>query len=403
MSSIPKLLVLALLACLMASCSYGPVSGPRRFNPATEPTLVPTSEAVAAPIYTIQQGTVTERLTFPARVSPRFETIAIAPVTGTILELAVSEGDFVAEGDRLAFYDFSSQEEEISQLNGAIADKQAILAKAQADIAADTGRAQIELDIATLEYEQALQNAGDNPAEAAQKQLDLLVRKIDLAKADLIRFDEEIDPDGLIAEEIALLREQISVLEEQMVVRSIFSPADGMILGLNIARSGRISAGHTVAVIGQMGGLDDLSVSTVLRSDALERLANDMPVTMVFASRPDEAIPGKIVRLPYPYNSGGNQLGFDPDDLAIRLLPDNPAILDELPLGERVEVSLQLDEKDNALWLPPEAIREFSDRMFVVVKNGEREQRIDVQVGLKGDGRVEVLGSLEAGQQVVGR
>ncbi|MFK7803556.1 MAG: efflux RND transporter periplasmic adaptor subunit [Anaerolineae bacterium] len=395
---LPILLVLTITAC-----GYAPVTAPRRFNPATEPTLVPTSEAVAKPIYTIEQGLVTERLTFEARVSPRFETTVLSPLSGTILDLDVSEGDFVAAGDRLARYDFSPLEAEIAALQKEIFEKQGLLDAEAAKLAADVERAQIELDIALLDLELAEQKALPEPTVDETKQIELLALKATLAQNDFDRLSATIDPDGVLTAEIAALDAEIAELQEKMLVRTIVAPSDGTVLALGMQAGGRISAEQSVAVIGNMGGADDVAIAAVLRSDDLERLADGMQASLIFASDPETSHPAQIVRLPYPYNIGGNDLGFDPEDKALRILPNDLSLLDQVLPGEKVEVTITVDQNETALWLPAKAIREFSGRTFIVVREGEREQRIDVELGLQGDGQVEILGAVDVGQQVIGQ
>lgn len=50
----------------------------------------------------------------------------------------------------------------------------------------------------------------------------------------------------------------------------------------------------------------------------------------------------------------------------------------------------------------PQAIRTFEGRKFVVVRDGEVEQRVDVKLGLQNQDRVEVAEGLTEGQIVVG-
>ncbi len=390
-----SILFLVLVPLAISACGYGPVTGPRRFNPATEPTLVPTSQAVAPPIYTIEEGVVTERLTFQARVSPRLESETLSPISGIISEFDVSVGDFVTEGDRIARFDFSSQEEQIDQLQSEIDARQAILDEAEMELAAEIERATLELEIAQLDLDLA-------PAGTAQAQLDLLQRKIDLATAELTRVNREVDPDGIISAEMAELQLQIDELVQQTEIRSISASADGVVLALAVGRDSRVNAEQSIAVIGQLGSIDDASVSAVLRSEDLERMAEGMLVEMSFSSDLDNVVNGSIVRMPYPYSTGGNKLGFEDQDKAVRILPDDASILDEVKIGELVAVTLQLDQNNDALWLPAEAIREFNGRTFVVVLEDNREKRVDVQKGLQGDGRIEILGNISAGQQVIG-
>ena len=61
-----------------------------------------------------------------------------------------------------------------------------------------------------------------------------------------------------------------------------------------------------------------------------------------------------------------------------------------------------IEERDDVLWLPQSAIRQFSGRNFIVVQNEGVQQRVDVRLGLEGDGRVEILEGAEEGQTVIG-
>jgi multidrug efflux pump subunit AcrA (membrane-fusion protein) len=64
---------------------------------------------------------------------------------------------------------------------------------------------------------------------------------------------------------------------------------------------------------------------------------------------------------------------------------------------------ITLEQKDNALWLPPAAIRTFQGRDFVVIQDGAAQRRVDVKLGIKGEDRVEVLEGVQEGQVVVGQ
>ena len=399
----PLFLLIISMTMFLAACSDGPVTGPRRFNLAAEPTLVPTSEAVARPVYTIEQGVVIERFEINGRVSPRLETAVYPSIEGLILDLDVRQGDFVAAGDRLARFDFSVTEEEIASLYTTIAEKQAFLSLETTKQASAVERAQIELDIAQLELDLAQETAAAQPAIDHTAQITLLTRKVTLAQGDLDLLQRAIDPEGTVAAEISEAKERIAELEASMEIKSIQTPLDGMILGINMTAGSRVGEEQAVAMIGQMGSVDDVSISaTGVRSETLERLSEGMAVSLTFASESDQSYPATIVRLPYPYNSGGNELGFDSADKAVRILPDDLNLLNRFKLGEVVEITMLLDENPEALWLPAEAVREFSGRTFIVVQDGNREQRIDVEIGLQGDGRVEILGTVEVGQQVVG-
>ena len=72
-----------------------------------------------------------------------------------------------------------------------------------------------------------------------------------------------------------------------------------------------------------------------------------------------------------------------------------------LGMGDLVHITAVLEKKSGVLWLPPQAVRNFEGRTFVVVKDGDAQRRVDVKVGITGDDRLEILDGLTEGQTVL--
>ena len=70
-------------------------------------------------------------------------------------------------------------------------------------------------------------------------------------------------------------------------------------------------------------------------------------------------------------------------------------------MGDLVRVNVVLERVAEALWIPPQAVRTFEGRKFVVIQEGEAQRRVDVKVGITGEDRVEILEGLKEGQVVV--
>jgi multidrug efflux pump subunit AcrA (membrane-fusion protein) len=81
---------------------------------------------------------------------------------------------------------------------------------------------------------------------------------------------------------------------------------------------------------------------------------------------------------------------------------ETPAAESGLELGDIVRVTVVLERKDDVLWLPPQAIRTFEGREFVVVQEGEAQRRVDVKIGIESDDRVEIEEGLTEGLIVIG-
>ena len=71
-------------------------------------------------------------------------------------------------------------------------------------------------------------------------------------------------------------------------------------------------------------------------------------------------------------------------------------------LGDLVNVTAIIERKDNVVWVPPQAIRNFNGRRFAVVQDGDVQRRVDVKIGIQAEERVEIEEGLQAGQTVVG-
>jgi hypothetical protein len=104
--------------------------------------------------------------------------------------------------------------------------------------------------------------------------------------------------------------------------------------------------------------------------------------------------------MPYPYGGGGNTEVQDQDP-STRIRLDRPIREMGWGLGDMIKVTVILQKKDDVLWLPPQAIRSFEGRKFVVVQEGDIQQRVDVKTGIVSAERVEITDGLKEGQVVV--
>jgi multidrug efflux pump subunit AcrA (membrane-fusion protein) len=146
-----------------------------------------------------------------------------------------------------------------------------------------------------------------------------------------------------------------------------------------------------------------LEVVVELTTEQLQEMAEGMEVKVKLSNRPGEQWAGIVRRLPYPYGSGGSGTGTaERSDTSARItIQANPEEAG-FGLGEIVDVQVVLVRKADVLWLPPEAIRNFEGRRFVVVQEGGRQRRVNVVIGIESERRVEIVDGLEEGQLVAG-
>jgi hypothetical protein len=82
--------------------------------------------------------------------------------------------------------------------------------------------------------------------------------------------------------------------------------------------------------------------------------------------------------------------------MSVRLSLDNDS--NSLQPGTLAQVSVVLEEREDVLWVPPGAIRNFQGRTFVILQNGARQHRVDIETGIESMNQVEILNGLEQGQ-----
>jgi RND family efflux transporter MFP subunit len=431
---------------------------PSRREDAT-PTPLPTPIVPTKPTYEVQRGEVVRKLAFTGRVAPVVEEELFFRTSGYVGSVYVSRGDDVQAGDVLA-------ELEVRDLKNQLAQAEASLRSAQSSNEQRTTEAEIDLRTAELRLasikaddptprvttaEVALERARDRlrdaqqayedawdpgrewelniepnrqaleaEREAAERALQEARRSLRVAEAahqealqaqEIHRYNVQIQEQavslarlrleklesGLDVEEIRL---NVQRLRDQLSDARLVAPFDGRVLMARIDEGRAVEAHATVMTVGDLGALE-LSASVATRQ--MEDLIEGMPVTCTSIAHPGAEIEGHIRRLPYPYGGGGGltQEGQDEDE-SVRVALETTLDASDIELGDMLRATVVLERKEGVLWLPPEAIRTFEGRDFVVVQEGEGQRRVDVELGVEGDDRVEIQEGLEEGQVVIG-
>jgi len=188
-----------------------------------------------------------------------------------------------------------------------------------------------------------------------------------------------------------------TVLDELNAVYSnmrITAPFDGTIVSITIFDGSMVEANQMVLAVANM---DDLLVSARLRADDMALLTVGMKVTVNAVKGNMPTVPGTIKSLPYPYGS----VDTESSDGSVQIALDRSPLELGYNVGDMVSMSLVLEEKADALWLPSQAVREFEGRYFVIVQDGEAQRRVDVKVGIIEADRIEITDGLVEGQVVV--
>jgi len=335
---------LALVCVVLVGCGRAPTAEP------PTPTPIPTPIIPTKPTYTVQQGEVIRQLEFTGRITPMVQQELFFRVAGRILSVSAKRGEKVKAGQLLA-----------SLETGA------------GGSAYDQRKAELQLEMAQINLDWA-KSQFPNKYELALKE-----------------------------HEVALAQLALDQITAAITGTQIIAPFDGQILETTGLAEGRgAEAFKPVAVVADVNRLE---VSADLQTTELQKLSEGLPTTVTLVGQPGEELTGSIRRLPFPYGSGslddsGAQAGTEGQSARVTL--DQSPLEGGYELGDLVRVIVILERKADVLWLPPQAIRTFEGRKFVVIQEDTGQHRVDVKVGIESDDRVEILEGVTEGQVVVG-
>ncbi len=451
-----------LLAVVMIVSLLAVGCGPRTSEEPT-PTPIPTSMVPDKPTYVVQRGTVENKEQFTARVSPVNEEALYFKRGGYVKIVYADRGDWVEAGALLAELEIEDLENQLALAQVDLGSAQEQYAAAEEQNARSLFSAQMSLQAVQLRLDRAkasapisnltsLSLAVDRASEALaeakvvykealdrpwepQRIRDSLLKNITngerayaeakarydeavlrakqseatheidvkLLELDVQRAEQEIawlerGVDPVLADRVESAQLRVDRLVAQIQTGQLIAPFDGELTSFNVIPGKAVEARKNVAVIADPNEVD---ITADLTSNQLSLMEEGMPCEVTFSSRPGEVFSGFIRQLPYPYGTGGGGVQVEDMDERVHITLDNMADTG-LKAGDLVRITVLIEQSLDAFWLPPAAIRTFEGRKFVMVRVGDRLQKVDVKLGVEGDDRVEILEGLEEGQVIEG-
>ncbi|MDX2103842.1 MAG: efflux RND transporter periplasmic adaptor subunit [Alphaproteobacteria bacterium] len=242
-----------------------------------------------------------------------------------------------------------------------------------------TGTVLVEMDDREVQAQvEALRATRDNARVALERARALVISNA----ATQARVDE-------LAAALRTADGNLRAAEARLQDLRILAPFAGQV-GLR-----RVSVGAFVTPGSAITTLDDLSVIKLEFSVpelALSRLRAGLQVTATADSLPGETFSGVITAV---------DSRVDPVTRAITVRAELPNPTGLLRPGVFMLAELEIDRRESALLIPEEALVPQADRQFVYVVEEGRARLIEIRIGQRLVGKVEVVSGLSAGQQIV--
>jgi membrane fusion protein (multidrug efflux system) len=350
MRTLPQLAIIAVLGAGLAGWHvYGEQYGlPRPLALVGLEAAAPTQQQrggggggpVGVVVSPVRTDTVVDRAESVGTVRARDAVTITAKVTGMVTGIRFQEGQPVREGDLLVDLDAAALRAELDQARALFDDARSQLVRARGLQAGQTITAQ------RLETLEALTRQAEGRVRQAQARL------------------------------------------EELRVTAPFSGRVGL---------RQVSVGALVQPGTVVTTLDDISrvrVEFSVPELFVARVREGSTVVARSAAFGDRRFAGRVAVV---------DTRIDTTTRTIRVISEFDNADEALKPGLFMTVEIELERRPNALLIAEEALDPIGDRNFVYVIRDNRARRIEVRLGQRLPGEVEILAGLRAGEQVVVR
>jgi membrane fusion protein, multidrug efflux system len=347
LKAVPSVLVLALLVA--AACGGRKAEEEDIGKTAELPTIVADTTAVTRRMMLdemVVRGTIA--------AIPNEDVKVSALVGGRVNAVTVAEGDSVRQGQVIAELDRRPLEDQRRQAAAALEQAKALLENARSN----------------LQRNQQLFDRGI----AAGKE-------VEDAKAQLATAEAAVEQ-GAAA---------LNTADRQIERAQIRSPIAGQVVKRMVSVGEQVD-GTAAQPIAEIANVDRVELAANVPAEYLARVKIGQAATITTDAYPDRMFRGAVLAIAPAVDAQTNAT-------LVRIRMPNTERL--LKVGMFAEARIQLEQRTNALVIPPGALVRNDQGAAVYVVSGDLVQRTPVTVGIERPDAVEVLSGLEDGQVVL--
>ncbi|MFP4174019.1 MAG: efflux RND transporter periplasmic adaptor subunit [Candidatus Hydrogenedentota bacterium] len=393
-------------------------------------------------VETVERRTVREYITEDAKTLLDCDYLATMPVSARVTEFPWQIGDRVEAGARLVYVDTHPHEQEIRQLESAIAQTRAritgvdvakpkpeeiesarLRGEEMADALAMAQReanvARVDLEDAQREYERvarlyeeevvsesayddarrALDSAGQmheraelavDSAEKARRAAELAYEQLRGSTGDNEYLREAYQY------EIDSLEAQLTVLNRDRERLDMRAPFEGYILEEYIDEDRPMAAGEPVV---RLGDLQSIEIEAEILSEEIGQVEEGAEAVLSGQALPEGEARGEVKRI-YPHGfTTTSALGIEEQRFIVRIAFDNTEL--SLRPGTSLDVDIVAAEADNVIAVPERAIFRCGGGWHLFRVENARAVLTPVTVGLRSMEWAEIQDGVEEGDTIV--
>jgi RND family efflux transporter MFP subunit len=309
-----------------------------------------------------------------------------AKVSGYLSDVRVDIGDHVKAGQVLAVIDVPEMKQELAEAKAQLESKKSSLESARRQL--DHHKADVALQTGLAKDREQL---GQGRQFISDRTLDQVRANADIAKADLGVAEANRD---LAASQVDLAAATVEKIKVLITYTQIVAPFDGVVVRRQVNRGDLVQAATSTRTtpLFKVQRIDTIRVfCDVPENEALHVRVGDRATVKVFGLN-GEPIVGTITRFAYR---------LDPETRNMRTEIDLPNADERLYPGMYAEVSLEMNPRRDVLAVPVTAIGSDAQGTFVFTVQDDRLERKAVKVGVRDNGRAEIIEGLSDNAAVV--
>ena len=376
-----RILWIAVLLCFFLAALALFVVSHYRKAPAEQPRT--------AAVVAVVRGNLASSLTVAGQFQPYQQVDLHAKVSGYIRWIKVDIGDRVRQGEVLALLEVPELQNQVEGAQAEVRHSQSDITRAQSEVVS----AESTYSALHAEYTRLEEASKERPGLIAEQELDDARAKDQQAAAQVGVAKASLDA---MQQQLGVSRATRSRFETMSRYEQIVAPFTGVV-------TKRYADTGSLIQAGQNNNTNTLPVVQVAESDLL-RLRTPVPESdvpyiqvggdvQVKVNATGRTFTGKIIRF---------SRALDTNTLTMLTEVDVPNRDLSLNPGMYAETTIQLQQKNDALILPAQAVVQNGDQPYVLVVSATNHvEKRTVTLGIQTSNRAEITSGLQAGENVI--
>lgn len=344
------------------------------------------SEPSKARTVRAQRGSLTETAAASGTIVPVRQVDVKSRTSGEVIEVLVTEGQRVAEGDLLFRLDPTEAERTVLKAAAALERLNAQLTQAKASLTiARYQAADAKADKDLNDKGAELGVISDTARRTATNQARIASATVQQRLAEITSMEAQMKTAEL----------EVQVAELNLAYTRIVAPFAGTVLALNVEKGTIVASGITNVSGGTaaltLGALDDLRVVAQIDEAQVSKVQKDQPVQIRVDAYPDRVFEGVVEAVAPLGQNVSNVVTFD---VEIRVTDKDRELLRS---GMSADLEIITRQIEGAIFVPLTAIVSRGAERFVRLADGSEQA---VKTGATDGQRIVILEGLDEGTPI---